>query len=58
MSVEPLIVVLSCAVIQNVFGVGILVFGTPILLSLGYDLLSALGILLPSSLFVSLVQKL
>ena len=54
--IEPLIIVIFCTVIQNIFGVGILVFGTPILLSLDYDLLTILGILLPSSLLVSLIQ--
>ena len=54
--IEPLIIVVFCTVIQNIFGVGILVFGTPILLSLDYDLMTTLGILLPSSLLVSLIQ--
>lgn len=56
MSIELLIVVLFCMVVQNMFGVGILVFGTPILLGLDYDLLEILGMLLPSSLLVSLLQ--
>ena len=56
MIIEPLIIVIFCTVIQNIFGVGILVFGTPILLSLDYDLMTTLGILLPSSLLVSLIQ--
>ena len=47
-----------CTVIQNIFGVGILVFGTPLLLSLDHDLMTSLGILLPSSLLVSLMQML
>ena len=54
--IEPLVIVVCCTVIQNIFGVGILVFGTPILLGLGYDLMTTLGILLPSSLLVSLIQ--
>jgi hypothetical protein len=54
--IEPLIIVIFCTVIQNIFGVGILVFGTPILLGLDYDLMTTLGILLPSSLLVSLIQ--
>ena len=56
MIIEPLIVVVFCAVIQNIFGVGILVFGTPILLGLDYSLMTTLGTLLPSSLLVSLIQ--
>ena len=47
---------LLCTLVQNVFGVGILVFGTPVLLSMGYGYLEVLGILCPSSLGVSLVQ--
>ena len=54
--IEPLVIVIFCTLIQNIFGVGILVFGTPILLSLDYDLMTTLGILLPSSLLVSLIQ--
>ena len=56
MIIEPLLIVIFCTVIQNIFGVGILVFGTPLLLSLNYDLMTTLGILLPSSLLVSLIQ--
>ena len=56
MIIEPLLIVILCTIIQNIFGVGILVFGTPLLLSLNYDLMTTLGILLPSSLLVSLIQ--
>ncbi len=58
MSIESLLIVLMCTLIQSVFGVGILVFGTPILLSIGYDYFHVLGILLPSSLGVSVLQVL
>lgn len=47
---------LLCTLVQNVFGVGILVFGIPVLLSMGYGYFEVLGILCPSSLGVSLVQ--
>ncbi len=53
---ESLLVIFICTLIQSVFGVGILVFGTPILLSLGYDYLTVIGILCPASFAVSLVQ--
>ena len=56
MSLEPFFIVLFCTLIQSFFGVGILVFGTPILLSLGYNYFEVLGILCPSSLGVSLAQ--
>lgn len=44
------------ATIQSLFGVGVLLFGTPILLGLGYDFLTALTVLLPISLTINLVQ--
>ena len=56
MYIEQLAIVLLCTIIQNLFGVGILVFGTPILLGLGYDYLQVLGVLCPASLAVSMVQ--
>jgi len=56
LSLEPFFIVLLCTLVQNIFGVGILVFGTPVLLSMGYGYLEVLGILCPSSLGVSLVQ--
>lgn len=53
---EVLIIILILAFIQSIFGVGLLVFGTPLLLILNYDFFSILGILLPSSLIISLLQ--
>ena len=53
---EILIIIVILAFIQSIFGVGLLVFGTPILLILNYDFFSILGILLPSSLIISLLQ--
>lgn len=50
----PIIALL--AVIQSVFGMGILVFGTPTLLLLGYDFATVLGWLLPASMSVSAIQ--
>lgn len=54
--IAPILIVLS--VVQSVFGVGLLVFGTPTLLLLGYDFAATLGWLLPSSLAISLLQVL
>lgn len=48
--------VLVFAVIQSIFGMGILVFGTPTLLLLGYDFSTVLGLLLPSSVLISFTQ--
>ena len=44
------------SVIQSIFGLGILVFGTPTLLLAGYDFISAIGYLVPASFVISLLQ--
>lgn len=49
-------VVLLCALVQSVFGVGLLIFGTPALLFLGYSFPEALFHLLPCSILVSSLQ--
>lgn len=49
-------VVMATAMIQSIFGVGVLLFGTPLLLVLGYDFLTALPVLLPISLTINLLQ--
>jgi uncharacterized membrane protein YfcA len=51
-----LLVVAILAVVQSIFGIGLLVFGTPTLLILGHTFSESLAILLPSSLTVSLLQ--
>ena len=43
-------VIIVLAVVQSLFGVGLLVFGTPTLLLLGYPYQDALAILLPAPL--------
>lgn len=52
----PILVVVGFAVVQSLFGVGILVFGTPTLLLAGYTFEQTLGFLLPASLAISLLQ--
>ncbi|HET7085984.1 MAG TPA: TSUP family transporter [Rhizomicrobium sp.] len=49
-------IIAGLAVVQSLFGIGLLVFGTPTLLLLGYPYQQALAILLPASLAVSLLQ--
>lgn len=44
--------------IQSIFGMGVLVFGTPTFLLMGFGFTETLGILLPSSLLISLAQVL
>jgi uncharacterized protein len=49
-------VVAGLALVQSVFGVGVLVFGTPTLLLLGYPYAEVLAYLLPASLAISATQ--
>lgn len=44
------------SVVQSVFGMGVLVFGTPTLLLLGYDFIEAIGYLIPASFVISVLQ--
>jgi len=46
------------SIVQSLFGVGLLVFGTPTLLLLGYPFEETIAALLPSSLVISLMQTL
>lgn len=50
------LVIFACALVQSVFGIGLLVFGTPALLFLGYSFPAALFHLLPCSILVSSLQ--
>ena len=56
MSYDILIVIIITSFIQSIFGVGVLLFGTPLLLLLGYDFIHAVIILLPISLAINLIQ--
>lgn len=53
-----LFIIALLSIIQSLFGMGILVFGTPTLLLLGYDFVTILGYLLPASFAISLLQVL
>ena len=53
-TVMAVIAVLS--VVQSVFGMGVLIFGTPTLLLLGYDFTEAICMLVPASFVISLLQ--
>lgn len=44
------------AIVQSVFGVGLLVFGTPTFLILGFDFLDTLTYLIPASVTISILQ--
>ena len=56
MPADILLTVIVTSVIQSIFGVGVLLFGTPLLLLLNYDFLEALVILLPISIAINLLQ--
>lgn len=49
-------IILLFSFIQSLFGVGLLVFGTPTLILLGYSFTETLSILLPSSVVISIIQ--
>jgi hypothetical protein len=53
---ELVAIVFAYAVVQSVFGVGLLVFGTPTLLLLGFSFEEVLAYLLPCSLAISVLQ--
>jgi uncharacterized membrane protein YfcA len=50
------VVISSFSITQTLFGVGLLVFGTPTLLLLGYPFTTALFLLLPASVLLSAIQ--
>ena len=50
------LVLLILIVIQSIFGIGLLLFGTPTFLILGYDFLNTLNFLLPISIVISFLQ--
>ena len=49
-------VIILISIIQSIFGVGVLLFGTPILLILDYKFIEALNILLPISVAINFLQ--
>jgi hypothetical protein len=56
MDLYIVLVIITTAIIQSIFGVGVLLFGTPLLLLAGYEFVNALTVLLPISLVISLFQ--
>ncbi len=56
MALDIVFTVVITTIIQSVFGVGVLLFGTPLLLLFGYQFLEALTILLPISLSINAIQ--
>jgi len=56
MSFDILLIVVITSFIQSIFGVGVLLFGTPLLLLVGYNFIDAVIILLPISVSINLIQ--
>ena len=51
-----IITLLALIVIQSIFGVGLLLFGTPSFLVMGYDFANTINILMPVSITISFLQ--
>jgi len=49
-------IIIFLIIVQSIFGVGLLLFGTPSLLLLGYDFANTINILMPVSILISLLQ--
>ncbi len=56
--ITVLAIIALFSVIQSIFGMGVLIFGTPTLLLLEYDFTTTLSYLLPASFAISLLQVL
>lgn len=56
MPIDIMLTVVTTAMVQSIFGAGVLLFGTPILLLLGYPFIEVLLILLPISLVINGLQ--
>ncbi|MBT4764730.1 hypothetical protein HN615_02970 [Candidatus Woesearchaeota archaeon] len=54
--IDLIIVIVVFSFIQSIFGIGLLLFGTPTLLLFGYSYSETLWILLPCSIVISLIQ--
>lgn len=56
MHLDIIATIIVTATIQSLLGVGVLLFGTPILLVIGYEFLTALTVLLPISMTINAIQ--
>ena len=56
MNFDTSLVIVFTSIIQSIFSTEVLLFGTPLLLLIGYDFQSSLVILLPISLLINLFQ--
>ena len=56
MNIEILFIIIITSAIQSIFGTGVLLFGTPLLLLFGYEFQFSLQILLPTSILINIFQ--
>ena len=56
MPITEILILTILSLFQSIFGVGLLIFGTPAFLLLGYSFFDVLNILLPYSIIISLMQ--
>ena len=56
MSFIEIFLICIFSIFQSIFGIGILILGTPTFLLLGYSYFETLNILLPFSIAISLLQ--
>ena len=56
MEFPEIIIITILIIIQSIFGVGLLLFGTPSFLVLGYDFANTINILMPVSITISALQ--
>ena len=55
-SILEVSIIVLLIIVQSIFGVGLLLFGTPSLLILGYDFANTINILMPVSITISVLQ--
>ena len=56
MGFVELLIIILLSIFQSVFGIGLLLIGTPTFLLLGYNFFDVLNILIPFSIIISLLQ--
>ena len=56
MDIIELLIIILLSIFQSIFGIGLLLIGTPTFLLLGYNFFDVLNILLPFSIPISLLQ--
>ena len=56
MCIDVYLVIFFVALLQSIFGVGVLLIGTPILMMMGYPYFEVLSLTLPTSFSISIIQ--